>query len=112
MIDPMKDMCGALDLLREITTPAMLHLTALKDHAIAQALQSVQPVWTKEEIGRRCVFLRTLGSEVETLHVDGIPVIVFYPGETVQEWKQDRLIVTHTQKFSRVQAVSLKAANS
>jgi len=110
VIDAMKDMCDGLDWLREHTTPAMIQLTIAKDRAIAEALAAIQPLWTSEEVGRRCVLLRTVGSALETLHVDGIPVIVFYPGEATQEWKDDKLVVTYTQKYRRVRAV--EAGNS
>lgn len=107
MIDAMKDMCQGLDWLREHTTPAMIQMNIAKDRAIGEALAAVQPLWTKEEVGRRCVFLRTVGSEPETLHVDGIPVLVFYPGEVAQEWKDDKLVVTYTQKYRRVEMLKL-----
>jgi hypothetical protein len=112
MIDPMKDMCAGLDWLTKYVTPAMIQLTASKDAAISQALSEIQPLWTKEEIARRCVFLRTVGSEVETLHVDGVPVLVFYPGETTQEWKEDRIVLTHTQKYKRVRVVQVGEAGN
>lgn len=105
MIDAMKDMCESLDWLRAHTTPAMVQLSVTKDHAITEALAAIQPLWTKEEVARRCVLLRTVGSQLETLHVDGIPVVVFYPGETTQEWKEDKLVVTYTQKYRRVEVV-------
>lgn len=105
MIDAMKDMCESLDWLRAHTTPAMVQLSVAKDHAITEALAAIQPLWTKEEVARRCVLLRTVGSQLETLHVDGIPVVVFYPGETTQEWKEDKLVVTYTQKYRRVEVV-------
>lgn len=112
MIDAMKDMCEGLDWLREHVSPAMVQLSVMKDRAISEALQTIQPLWTPEEIKKRCVFVRPVGNEIETLVVDGIAVIVFYPGETVQEWKEDRLIITHTQKYRRIQAVTPQAANS
>jgi hypothetical protein len=105
--DALGDAARALDWLRDHVTPAQVQLTVAKDHAISHALATIQPLWTREEIGRRCVLLRTIGNEAETLFVDGIAVLVFEPGETVQEWQNDRLIITHTQRFRRVQAVKL-----
>jgi hypothetical protein len=105
--DPLGDAARAFDWLREHVTPAMIRLTASKDRAIGEALQAIQPLWTCQEIARRCVFLRSVGSEGETLFVDGIAVLIFEPGETTQEWRDDRLVITYTQKFKRVQAVKL-----
>jgi hypothetical protein len=112
MIDAMKDMCAGIDWLRDRVTPAVVQLEISKDRAISEALAEIQPLWTKEEIRRRCVFLRTVGSQLETLHVDGVPVIVFYPGETTQEWKDDRLVVTYTQKYKRVRMVQVGEAGN
>lgn len=109
--NPLKDMCNGLDWLQQHLTPAMIQLSASKDRAIGEALQAIQPLWTQEEIRRRCVFLRSLGDEIETLHVDGTPVLVFYPGETTQVWKEDRLVVTYTQKYKRVRMMP-QAANT
>jgi hypothetical protein len=108
-IDALKDMCDGLDWLRDHVTSAMVQLTASKDRAISQALAAIQPLWTSEEIAHRCVLMRSIGSETETLFVDGRAVVIFEPGEATQEWRDDRLIVTYTQKFKRVQAV--KVAN-
>jgi hypothetical protein len=60
-----------------------------------------------EEIAPPLRVSRSVGSERETLFVDGIAVLVFEPGETTQEWRDDRIVITHTQKFKRVQAVKL-----
>ncbi len=103
--DPLGDASRAFDLLREHARPAMMHAVMLKDHAIAEALAEVQPLWTKEEIRRRCVIIRSVGDPREQLFVDGIAVLVFEEPEMVQEWRDDRLIITYVQKFKRVRAV-------
>jgi hypothetical protein len=106
-IDPLKDMSEGLDWLRSQTLPAQIQVMVAKDRAITEALQAIQPLWTKEEIGRRCLLMRCIGSEIEQLFVDGQVVLVFQPSETKQEWHDDRLVITITQKFKRVQMVKL-----
>jgi hypothetical protein len=105
--DPLGDTSRALDWLRDHATPAQMQLTVAKDQAISQALAAIQPLWTREEIGRRCVLVRAIGHQGETLFVDGIAVLVLDPPQTTQEWKADSLVLTITQKFKRVRAVSL-----
>ena len=105
--DPLGDAARALDLLAESVRPAMMHAVMLKDRAIADALAEVQPLWTTEEIRRRCVIIRSVGDPREQLFVDGIAVLVFEAPEMVQEWRDDRLVITYTQKFKRVRSVKL-----
>jgi hypothetical protein len=105
--DALGDAARAFDWLTRHVTPAQVQLTVSKDRAISEALTAIQPLWTSEEIGRRCVLMRSVGSQGETLFVDGIAVLVFEPGEVVQEWKDDRLVITITQKFRRIRAAKL-----
>lgn len=106
-IDPLKDMAEGLDWLRTHVTPAVVQFNFSKDRAISEALAAIQPLWTKDEVARRCVLVRSLGSEGEQLFVDGQLVIRFSPAEFTQEWHDDRLVITCTQKFKRLQMVKL-----
>lgn len=106
-IDPLKDMAQGLDWLREHLQPVQVSFTFSKDRAITQALQSIQPQWTTDEIARRCVMVRCVGSEGEQLFVDGQVVIKFEPATFEQVWLDDRLVITCTQKFKRLQMVKM-----
>lgn len=106
-IDPLKDMAEGLDWLRTHVQPAQVAFNFSKDRAISQALQAIQPLWTRDEIARRCVMVRCVGSEGEQLFLDGRVVMRFEPAEFTQEWHDDRLVITCIQKFKRVQMVKL-----
>ncbi len=105
--DALGDAARAFDLLTERVRPAMVQATLQKDAAISEALATIQPAWTAEEIRRRCVIIRSVGDQLEQLFVDGILVLKLFPPEFVQEWRDDRLVITITQKFSRVRAAKL-----
>lgn len=107
LIDPMKDICEGLDWLKDRVLPAHARVEFLKDQVITEALMAIQPLWTKEEIRRRCLLVRCVGSQIEELFVDGVMVVQFEPPETSQEWKEDRLVITCTQKFKRIQSVKV-----
>ena len=109
MIDPLKDMADGLDWLRDNTTAPLLQLAVSKDKAIAEALQAVQPLWTKDEIARRCMMVRCVGAEREELFVDGRCALVFYPAEAKQEWHDDKLVLTYTQRFKRIVNIQMAA---
>jgi len=106
-IDPLKDMAEGLDWLRTHVQLAQVSFNFAKDRAISEALAAIQPLWTRDEIGRRCVLLRCIGSEAEQLFVDGQLVIKFEPTEFEQQWHDDRLVITCTQKFKRVHLVQM-----
>lgn len=107
MIDPLGNIAAGFDWLRDHATPVQAQLTFSKDRAITEALQAVQPLWTKDEIARRCVIVRCVGSEAEELFVDGQVVLKMWPPEYTQQWHDDRVVITCTQKFKRIQAVKL-----
>lgn len=101
-IDALKNMADGFDWLREHVTPVQVQFSFAKDRAISEALQAVQPLWTREEIASRCLIVRCVGSETEQLFVDGTMVLKFEPAEFTQEWFDDKLVITYTQKFRRV----------
>lgn len=69
------------------------------DDEVRSALNAFWPVWTLDDVKRRCQIVRVAGQPLEILCADGIPLLEIYPVETSMELKGDRYVMTMTRRF-------------
>lgn len=72
------------------------------DDEIRAALNQFWPVWTLEDVKRRCRIARIAGSPVETLCADGIPLLEMHPVESTMERTADSYVIRYTRRFRRL----------
>lgn len=83
--------------------PAMTAVVAKKDGEIKAVLDEFSPGWTLVDIKQRCQLVRVHGSPVETLYMDGVPLLEIHPPEFHEPVLEgDRYIVRITQNFRRL----------
>lgn len=75
----------------------------VSDYIKPAILDDFWQIWTLEDVKRRCQFVRVAGSPVETLVVDGVPLLEIHPLEFSEpERKGDSYVVTVTQNVRRL----------
>lgn len=78
------------------------HMVGKMEDEIRSALNQFWPVWTLEDVKRRCRIVRIAGSPVETLCADGIPLLEMHPVESTMERTADSYIIRYSRKFRRL----------
>lgn len=68
-------------ILSELMQPAMDSLVKQMEGEFRAALDELVPDWTLLDVKTRCAIVRVQGSPVETLHIDGKPVLEMHPIE-------------------------------
>jgi hypothetical protein len=61
--------------ISDYVKPAMHAIVAKKDGEIKGALDDFCPGWTLVDVERRCQIIRVWNSPVETLYMDGVPIL-------------------------------------
>lgn len=86
--------------VKEQVAAACIALTSKMEVEIREALNAFWPVWTLEDVKRRCQIVRC--GETETLYADGIPLLEMHPPEQSIERTDVSYIVRVTRKFRRL----------
>lgn len=83
--------------------PAMAYMVTEKEGEIKRALDDFWGTWSLRDIGSRCRLERVEGSPVETLIVDGVPILEIHPMEFSEPVLEgDRYVQRVTQNFRRL----------
>jgi hypothetical protein len=89
--------------ISDYVKPAMQEMVAKKEGEIKAALDEFWPAWTLEDIKRRCQLVRVWNSPVETLVMDGVPLLEIHPLEfTEPVLEGDRYVSRVTQNYRRL----------
>lgn len=89
--------------ISDYVKPAMNEMVAKKEGEIKAALDEFCPAWTLEDIKRRCQIVRHWNSPVETLVMDGVPLLEIYPLEIAEPaLVGDRYVTRVTQNYRRL----------
>lgn len=89
--------------IQNLTSDAMSKLMKQKEDAIAQVLNDLAPGWILADIKSRCWINRQPVSGIETLYLDGAPVLEWHPLEVGElELRGDSYVSTVTQKYRRL----------
>jgi hypothetical protein len=91
--------------ISDYVKPAMLEMVAKKEGEIKDALDEFCPGWTLVDLKQRCQLVRVWNSPVETLQMDGVPILEIHPPEfhpAVLEG--DRYVMRVTQNFRRLRS--------
>lgn len=72
------------------------------DDEIRSALNHFWPVWSADDVKRRCQLVRVAGSPIETLCADGVPLIEIGPVQIHTELSRDTYVVRLTRTIRRV----------
>ncbi len=65
-----------------ITTLAARHASSLEAEYQAAIDAAGGTGWSRDEIRQRCRLIRLAGSPVETLHIDGVPMLEIHPTQS------------------------------
>lgn len=89
--------------ISDYVKPAMAAMMAKHDGEIKDALDDFCPGWALVDIKRRCHLIRIGSSPVETLYMDGMPILEIHPPQFGAPVMEDgRNVVRITQNFRRL----------
>lgn len=91
-------------IITELIDGAARTLAGQMDAEIRAVLNEFCPTWTMIDVKNRCQMIRYDGSPVETLCMDGVPLLEMHPIESIQERTHDRYIIRYTRNFRRLRA--------
>lgn len=93
--------------ISDYVKPAMTAMVAKKDSEFKGALDDFCPGWTLVDIKQRCRIERVWNSPVETLVMDGVPILEIHPMEFAEPVLEgDRYIVRINQNFRRLRPLA------
>lgn len=89
--------------ISDYAKPAMQAMISKKEAEIKAVLDEFCPTWTLEDIKRRCQLVRVWDSPVETLVMDGVPLLEIHPMEfTRATLEGDNYVMHITQNYRRL----------
>jgi len=89
--------------LSDFIKPAMTEMVCKLDGEIKDALDEASPGWALVDVKQRCQRLRIHGSPVETLCLDGVPILEIHDPQFHEPVLEgDRYIMRITQNFRRL----------
>lgn len=90
-------------LISNVTDNISAALTKRKEDEFRAVINEVLPPgWTMEDVKRRCSLVRYHGSPIETLCIDGKPVLVLYPVEFETVETDTGRTMRCTQKYRKL----------
>jgi hypothetical protein len=83
--------------------PPMRQMVEQKEGIVRNALDECIPGWTRDDVLKRCRWTRIAGSPVETLEVDGKPILEMHPLEfSGPVLEGDRYVCRVTQAYRKL----------
>lgn len=93
-----------MNIHKEMIDNAALEMVRKKEEEFRQVLDAAFPTgWTLDDVKRRCKLMRYSWSPVETLYVDGNPVLEIHPLEFEQIRTESGWTMKVTQNYRRLQ---------
>lgn len=87
----------------EVLKNAAADMASKKESTIKIVLDETIPEgWTLADVKKRCRMVRVAGNPVETLHVDGVPVVEFWPIESEMVPTETGWTYKVTQKYRKL----------
>lgn len=95
-----------MSIRQDFINTAMQQLVGKQEAEFKAALDATLPGWRLVDIKTRCQLIRVVGSPVETLCLDGKPLLQIHPLESHVETNADGYVVKYTKKFRSLVAAT------
>lgn len=86
----------------EINSALSKQLAAKLDCEIEGALNGFWPVWSMDDVKRRCQIIGRVGDPIQTLYADGVPILEIHPVQVETVKTGTGWTLRATQNYRRV----------
>jgi hypothetical protein len=92
-------------MFKELIDTAAAEMVGKLESEVRATLDGAEPGLTLADIKARCRIVTVLGSPVETLWLDNLPLLEWWPIESEMERRDDSYVVRYTRRYRRLDGV-------